>query len=393
LRTKLLVAATASVVASGCLAGVAGAQTQPRGLVEASASEAVVVNRGFLSPLAKLSGDVRVGRQVFVAPNAQLLADRGRRVCLGRQAAVEDNALVITSAERGPLRGRCPRGSTSIGNRTVVDHQAEVVNSALGTDAYVGMRARVRNARLANGVIVGPGAVVTGVSIARNRLVPAGTVVSTQEQARVLPARGGGDVALVVSERAVHREFVRRYIARYRSNGLRALLGVTASPSMSFRPVGVPTIGAGTSRDPLVTIVGDVRTGLSTVFGRGTTVRADEGAPIVIGDTSSIETNVSIHALRGSSVSIGTNLNTDDNDVLHGPLTIGANVTVGDDSVLFAANVGNRVNIADRVIVAGPPADPIEIRDGAYLAPGTVITTQAQADALPAGGAVPVPPS
>ena len=45
--------------------------------------------------------------------------------------------------------------------------------------------------------------------------------------------------------------------------------------------------------------------------------------------------------------------------------------------------VGNGVTIGDSAIVAGPADDPIDLPDGTTVPAGAVITTQAQADALP----------
>ena len=126
-----------------------------------------------------------------------------------------------------------------------------------------------------------------------------------------------------------------------------------------------------------------MRLGASARVGRRTSIRADEGSPFTIGDNADIEDRVTFHALKGTSIRIGNNLDTDDNVVFHGPLVVGDSLTIADDAVLFRANVGNQVTIGDSAVIAGPADDPIEIRDGAAIPDGAIITTQAQVDALP----------
>lgn len=48
--------------------------------------------------------------------------------------------------------------------------------------------------------------------------------------------------------------------------------------------------------------------------------------------------------------------------------------------------VGDGASVGDSAIVVGAADDPIEIADGTVVPEDAVITTQAQADALPRGG-------
>ena len=65
------------------------------------------------------------------------------------------------------------------------------------------------------------------------------------------------------------------------------------------------------------------------------------------------------------------------------PLVVGDRPTIEDDSILFRAVVGDGVTVETRAVVIGAADDPIELRDGARVPAGSIITTQAQADALP----------
>lgn len=130
--------------------------------------------------------------------------------------------------------------------------------------------------------------------------------------------------------------------------------------------------------DEFARIVGDVRLGSNSVVGQRTSIRADEGSPIVIGDNAAIEDRVTFHALKGTNIRIGNNLKASDNIVFHGPLQVGNNLTIGDDAILFRSKVGNNVTIGDGAIVVD-----VTLRDGVQVPAKTVLTTQKQADALP----------
>ncbi|MGA9171442.1 MAG: hypothetical protein WBZ20_14990 [Nitrososphaeraceae archaeon] len=65
---------------------------------------------------------------------------------------------------------------------------------------------------------------------------------------------------------------------------------------------------------------------------------------------------------------------------VHGPAYIGNDTFVGMKSLIFNAKVGNRVAIG----VSSAITDGVRIPDNKFVPPGSIITTQAQADALPA---------
>ena len=350
--------------------------------VDVSAGAPVAINHSFVSPLVERFGSVRVGRGVFVAGNTVLRADPGRRVCLGDDTNVQDNVLLLALRDRAGVRGSCGRRSTQAGERTSLAHQAEVVNTRIGDFAFVGFHARLFHAVIGDGAFILHGAVVRNVRIPKNRIVGVGQHVTTQAAANALPLKQEAQADFQREVLEVNEEFAEGYARLYRRGGHDAVVGISRSPHTEFNPGLRPTIGAGLSREPFARIVGDVRLGANATVGRRTSIRADEGAPIIIGPDAEIEDRVTFHALSGTSMTIGARLDTDDNIVFHGPLTVGDDLTIADDAILFRANVGNRVTIGDSAIVAGPADDPIELRDGVTVPPKAVITTQAQADAL-----------
>ena len=65
--------------------------------------------------------------------------------------------------------------------------------------------------------------------------------------------------------------------------------------------------------------------------------------------------------------------------MVHGPAWIGNDSFVGFKSVIFDARIGNNVAIGIGSIITGG----VHVDDDRYVPPGSVITTQEQADLLP----------
>ncbi len=88
----------------------------------------------------------------------------------------------------------------------------------------------------------------------------------------------------------------------------------------SFNPEAIePEIGAGTQVGELARVVGDVRIGAGSEVSDRAALRADEadeGAPIIIGANANIEERVTFHALQGTTITVGDDLDVGDDSVL-----------------------------------------------------------------------------
>lgn len=344
----------------------------------------VVVNSSFLSPLDELFGDIAVGRGVFVAGNTIIRADPSTSVCLDSETNLQDNILFLALRNLpSPKSTTCGRlGATGIssstGQRVSIAHQAKIQNSRIGNFTFVGFRANLNNVVLEDGAFVLHGATLQNVRIGKNRLVPIGATITTQAQADALALKTEENSEFQQEVLEVNEEFAEKYSELYEQGGFDAVTGIGFAPQTSWNSKPVkPTLGKNVRLAEFVRIVGDVRLGSNSVVGERTSIRADEGTPIVIGDNAKIEDRVTFHALKGSNIRIGSNLNTDDNIVFHGPLEVGDNLTVGDDAILFRSKIGNNINIGSGAIVVG-----VTLRNGVQVPDNAVITTQKQADAL-----------
>lgn len=338
----------------------------------------VVTNDSFISPLVELFGDVTVGKKAFVASNTVISADPQTRVCIGNETNLQDNILLLALANRPAPAGSCAEVSSSTGDRTSIAHQAIIRNSRIGNFTFVGFHARLENVVLEDGAFVLHGARLQNVTIGRDRLVPIGAVITTQAEADALPLKAEANARFQAEVLEVNEEFAEHYGDLYESQGFSGVSGAGSAPTTSWNPSPVrPTLGENVQIDEFARLVGDVRVGANSTIGQRTSIRADEGSPIEIGEQAQIEDRVTFHALKGTSITIGNHLHTSDNIVFHGPLTVGDDLQIEDDAILFRSIIGSSVSVGARAIVVG-----VTLSDRAQVPADAVITTQEQADAL-----------
>ncbi|MBL1174665.1 ribulose bisphosphate carboxylase small subunit [Pantanalinema sp. GBBB05] len=136
-------------------------------------------------------------------------------------------------------------------------------------------------------------------------------------------------------------------------------------------------------------LIGDVRIGANVLIAPGTSIRADEGHPFYIGESTNVQDGVVIHGLEKGrvagndgeaySVWIGSNSSIAHMALIHGPAYVGDNCFIGFRSTVFNARVGNGCIVMMHCLI-----ENVEIPPGRYIPSGSIITTQQQADRLPA---------
>lgn len=163
---------------------------------------------------------------------------------------------------------------------------------------------------------------------------------------------------------------------------------VTASTNPWARSLVEPNISASAYVHSFSNIIGDVSIGPDALVAPGTSIRADEGAPFWIGDSTTIQDGVLMHGLsqgrvlgddqREYSVWIGRRVTLAHKALIHGPAYIGEGCFVGFRSTIFNARVGSGSIVMMHVLI-----QDVEIPPGKYVPSGAVITNQQQADRLP----------
>lgn len=184
---------------------------------------------------------------------------------------------------------------------------------------------------------------------------------------------------------------------------------IRPSVQTDFNPnVTLPTISKTAYVDPLAVVIGDCEIGKLVLVGPFAACRGDEGTPIHIGDYSNLQDGVILHALEtsdhgkfiddrrysaegsllkandtafknGFAIYVGDKVSLGHQVQVHGPAYIGNYTFVGMKSLIFNAKVGNRVSIG----VSSTITDGVAIPDDKFVPPGSIITTQSQADKLP----------
>ncbi len=161
-----------------------------------------------------------------------------------------------------------------------------------------------------------------------------------------------------------------------------------APPTPWSKALAEPKIDESAYVHSFSNIIGDVLVGPDVLVAPGTSIRADEGAPFVIGEGTNIQDGVVIHGLEEGrvvgedrqhySVWIGKDTCITHMALIHGPCYIGNNCFIGFRSTVFNARVGD-----DCIVMMHALIQDVEIPPGKYIPSGAVITNQQQADRLP----------
>ncbi len=151
-------------------------------------AEPQVDDTAYVHSFSNLIGDVRIGRNVLIAPGTSIRADEGLPFHIGDHTNIQDG-VVIHGLEQGRVIGD-DGGSYSvwIGRHSCITHMALIHGPAfVGDDCFIGFRSTVFNARVGNGCIVMMHALIQDVEIPPGKYVPSGAMVVSQYQADRLP--------------------------------------------------------------------------------------------------------------------------------------------------------------------------------------------------------------
>ena len=169
-----------------------------------------------------------------------------------------------------------------------------------------------------------------------------------------------------------------------------------------------PSIQESAFIHPFAVVIGNCHIGQNVLVAPTAVCRGDEGTPLYIGPFSNMQDGVVIHGLEttvdgnnlddrrfasngdrllgndtrfdnGYSVFVGENVSLAHGVLIHGPAYVGNNTFVGMESLVFDAKLGNDVAVGVSSTITGG----VEVADDKFVPPGSVITTQEQADALP----------
>jgi carbon dioxide concentrating mechanism protein CcmM len=167
-----------------------------------------------------------------------------------------------------------------------------------------------------------------------------------------------------------------------------AVLSHATLPTSWSRTLTEPNIHETAHVHSFSNLIGDVRISANVTIASGTSIRADEGAPFHIGESTNIQDGVVIHGLpqgrvigddgNAYSIWVGNNTSITHMALIHGPAYIGDNCFIGFRSTIFNARIGRGAIVMMHTLI-----QDVEIPPGKYVPSGSIITSQQQADGLP----------
>jgi carbonic anhydrase/acetyltransferase-like protein (isoleucine patch superfamily) len=175
-----------------------------RGRFELIDTRATRIGRSaFIDRSASILGDVTIGDDVYVAPNASIRADEpGSSIVIGNECNIQDNvvihALRDSTVDIGP--------GTTLGHGSIVHGPCTV-----GEGCFIGFGAVVFKCTLMDGCVVLHRAVVTKALIPPFRLVGIGDVIEGDLKAIDLPRVTEDISRFVASVRQTNVELAKTY--------------------------------------------------------------------------------------------------------------------------------------------------------------------------------------
>lgn len=151
--------------------------------------ESQIKNEAQADSVSNLSGNVRVGNNVFIAPGSSIRADdSSTSFYLGNSANIQDG-VVLNGLEKGRVKGEDQQAySIWIGNNTCITQMSLIHGPTfIGDDCFVGFRSTILNSKVGNGCIIMMHVLLQDVEIPSNKYIPSGSVITSQEQVEQLP--------------------------------------------------------------------------------------------------------------------------------------------------------------------------------------------------------------
>lgn len=136
-----------------------------------------------IDPSAQIIGNVKVGKNVFIAPLAVIRSDEPdsdgqvRPIVLGEECNIQDGVIIHSHGGK----------EVTIGPRTSIAHGVALHGPcSIGEDCFVAMRSTLYSANLETSVWVGMNATIMRVTLDAFSYIPAGAVIRSQHDTRDL---------------------------------------------------------------------------------------------------------------------------------------------------------------------------------------------------------------
>jgi acetyltransferase-like isoleucine patch superfamily enzyme len=105
------------------------------------------------------------------------------------------------------------------------------------------------------------------------------------------------------------------------------------------------------------------------IVSAGCYLHGADSPTVSVGENTIFGNNTSLHELTFTSCRIGRRCVIGSRVVLHGPLDVGDDVTIGDRTVLFGPRIANGVRIGSNVLIFGPVEVSQDVPDNTIIVP------------------------
>jgi carbonic anhydrase/acetyltransferase-like protein (isoleucine patch superfamily) len=353
-----------------------------------NASQIAIGSSDYVAPWASLdatNGLMEIGSKTTIQDNAHLIANpTGVKsvtgIILGDNVYIGAGATII-----GPTIIGAPGGAaTSIGPDATIDHATIFPGAEVGALAFVGP-----GVVIPTGFKVQPGATILSQADVANpklvvKLTGTDTILANQIADNASLANGYTQIYQGVSATGASALST---AATVFNGDLATVEGSSRDPGSATVTFETAAVGAKYTlksgkvveldnpffpeREIGAVTFHEIPSLVQKFLGNHTSIRADEGQPITVGNLIKLGRDVTIHASRGGKIAINDALITGDNDVLtadaSGNLTVGPGVTLGNNIVLNGSTIGGGARIGDGSYIADS-----SIPAGATIAPGTI---------------------
>ena len=295
---------------------------------------------------SKIIGKVRFGKEVYIAQGS-IIRSHNDSVTIGNTSWVLENSVVI-GTDKNPVK---------VGSKTVFGHKTVTIGAEIGDLCEIG-----------NNTIFLPGSKVgdmcifgEGTIVGENMVIPSRSVV-VGRPARVIRHLNEDDENMIKKMRSNDIS-----IDKFVENILEDNGGGDIMSNLYEFNGKLPFVDQSAYIDNLAEITGDVVIGPNSYIGSGVRIIGNSHGPVTIGENVTILENTVLHLLPDNKLFIDDNVTIGPNSTIHGTI-IGKNTiieagsiicdysTIGENSLIKAGTlVKQRDKFVDGSIIEGFP--------------------------------------
>jgi carbonic anhydrase/acetyltransferase-like protein (isoleucine patch superfamily) len=261
---------------------------------------------------SKIIGKVRFGNSVYIAQGT-IIRSHNDSVTIGNSSWILENSVII-GTEESPVK---------VGSKTVFGHKTVTIGAEIGDLCEIGNNTIfLPNSKIGNMCIFGEGTIVP-----EGMIIPDESVV-VGRPARVIRTLNESDKNMIKRMRSNDIS-----LGDFVENILEYERGASNMNNIYEINGKVPKIDDSTYIDNLAEINGDVEIGANSYIGSGVRIIGNSHGPIKIGDNVTILENSVLHLLPDNELIIYDNVTIGPNCTIHGTI-IGSNTIVEAGSIV-----------------------------------------------------------